>query len=91
MVRFDQGLPCHVCLSVQYILIPLSFSLVHILVWPEEMQSLSVLCAQPLGLENAGDMSAGDLRSSALRMNTLHNCCGSTNHSPRVSTCIFLQ
>ena len=30
---------------------------------PEEMQSLSVLCAQPLGLENAGDMSAGDLRS----------------------------
>lgn len=29
----------------------------------KEMQSLSVLCAQPLGLENAGDMSAGDLRS----------------------------
>ena len=29
----------------------------------EEMQSLSLLCAQPLGLDNAGDMSAGDLRS----------------------------
>ena len=30
------------------------------------MQSLSLLCAQPLGLENAGDMSAGDLRSWAI-------------------------
>ena len=32
----------------------------------EEMQRLSLLCAQPLGLENAGDMSAGDLRSSGI-------------------------
>ena len=32
-------------------------------VFSQEMQSLSGLCAQPLGLENAQDMSAGDLRS----------------------------
>ena len=30
------------------------------------MQSLSLLCAQPLGLTDAGDMSAGDLRSVGL-------------------------
>ncbi|CAK9118787.1 unnamed protein product [Durusdinium trenchii] len=45
---------------------------------PREMQSLSVLCAQPLGLENAGDMSAGDLRSCCFALATT----GSPAHQP---------
>eukprot|EP00434_Breviolum_minutum_P004618 symbB.v1.2.004069.t4/scaffold229.1/size262426/12 len=45
---------------------------------PREMQSLSVLCAQPLGLENAGDMSAGDLRSCCFALATT----GGPAHQP---------
>lgn len=40
---------------------------------PREMQSLSLLCAQPLGLTDAGDMSAGDLRSCCFALATTGN------------------
>ena len=44
------------------------------------MQSLSLLCAQPLGLTDAGDMSAGDLRSAGL--GDQHLCLWSGHHKP---------
>jgi len=54
---------------------------------PREMQSLSVLCAQPLGLENAGDMSAGDLRSCCFALATT----GGPAHQPLTLLDQFLE
>mmetsp|Transcript_41437 Transcript_41437/g.96334 ORF Transcript_41437/g.96334 Transcript_41437/m.96334 type:complete len:787 (+) Transcript_41437:2478-4838(+) len=45
---------------------------------PREMQSLSLLCAEPLGLAGAGDMSAGDLRSCCFALATT----GTGAHQP---------
>eukprot|EP00435_Cladocopium_sp_Y103_P015862 s1357_g3.t3 len=54
---------------------------------PREMQSLSLLCAQPLGLENAGDMSAGDLRSCCFALATT----GGPAHQPLTLLDQFLE
>lgn len=54
---------------------------------PREMQRLSLLCAQPLGLENAGDMSAGDLRSCCFALATT----GGPAHQPLTLLDQFLE